>query len=113
MPGGGDSVSGSIQEKDARGGPNIPGTAERKGTVRGMRERYGGGIIGVTQDDTAWAGGRGVVDLGSFGHMRRSADVPDGLPDQGRAADLLSGGLHRPVRDKDGDAYALFQPAFP
>ena len=95
------------------GGGNIQGTAERKGTVRVLWERDGGGIIGITQRDTAWAGGRGAVELGSFGHRRRAADGPDGLTDQGRAAELPSGGLPRPGRDKDGNADALFQPACP
>ena len=81
--------------------------------MRGLREGYGGKIIGDTQSDAAWAGGREAVDLGSFGHRRPAADVPDGLPDQGRAAELPSGGLPRPGRDKDGDADALFQPACP
>ena len=51
------------------------------------------------------------MKLGSFVHRRRAADVPDGLPDQGRASELPSGGLPRPGRDEDGDADALFQPA--
>ena len=88
MPGGGGPVGGSILEKDDGGGTNIPGTSERKGPVQGLRERYSGGIIGVTQDDAALTGGRGAVELGSLGHGRRAADVPDGLPDQGRAAEL-------------------------
>ena len=74
-----------------RGGPNIQGAAEITGTVRGMREGDGGGIVGVPQGDKAWSGGRGAVELGSLGHGRRTADVPDGLPDQGRAAKLPSG----------------------
>ena len=53
------------------------------------------------------------MDLGSFGHGRRAADVPDGFPDQGRAVELPSGGLHRPGRDEDSDVDAIFQPAFP
>ena len=81
--------------------------------MRGLWERYGGGVIGITQGDASWAGGRGAVDLGSFGHGRRAADVPDVLPNQGRAAEFPSGGLPRPGRDEDGDAEALFQPACP
>ena len=53
------------------------------------------------------------MELGSFGRGRRATDVPDGLPDQGSAADLTSGGLPRPGRDEDVDADALFQPACP
>ena len=80
-------------------GPHIPGTSERKGPVRGLRERDGSGIIGITKSDAAWAGGRVAVELGSFGHGRRDTDIPDGLPDQGRAVELPSGGLPRPGRD--------------
>ena len=53
------------------------------------------------------------MELGSFGHSRLAADVPDGLPDQGRAAELPSGGIPRTGRDEDRDADALFQPACP
>ena len=112
MPGGRYSVGGSIREKDDGGRPNIPGSEERKGTVRVMQERDGGGVIGVTLGDTAWAGGRGAVELESFGHRKRAADVPDGLPDQGRAKELPSVGPPRPGRDEDDDADALCQPAF-
>ena len=41
---------------------------------------------GVPQDDTAWAGDRGAMEQGILGHRRRNADVPAGLPEQGRAA---------------------------
>ena len=81
--------------------------------MRGLRERDGSGIIGITKSDAAWAGGRVAVDLGSFGHGRRDTDIPDGLPDQGRAVELPSGGLPSPGRDEDGNADALFQPECP
>ena len=53
------------------------------------------------------------MELGSLGHGRRAADVPDGLPNQGRDAELPSGGLTRLGRDEGGDADALFQPECP
>ena len=53
------------------------------------------------------------MELGSLGHGRRTTDVPDGLPDQGRAAELPSRGLPRMGREEDGDADALLQPACP
>ena len=81
--------------------------------MRGLRERDGGGIIGITQGDAAWAGVRGAMEMGSLGHGRRPADVSTGLPDQGRAAELPCRGLPRMGRDEDGDADALFQPACP
>ena len=76
--------------------------------MQGFRERDGGGIIGITQGDAAWEGGRGAVELGSFGHRRRAADVPDGLIDHGRDAELPIGELPRPGREEDSDADALF-----
>ena len=112
MTGGRDTDGGSIREKDDGGGPSIPGTAERTGTVWGMQEGDGGRIVGVPQGDTAWAGGRGAVELGSFGHRRRAADVLDGLPNQGRAAELPCRGLPRKGRDTDSDADAFLQLAF-
>ena len=113
MPGGGDTVYGSIQEKDDGGGNNIPGAAERTGTVRVMQEGDGGGIVGVPQGDTAWAGGIGVMDMGSLGHGRRTPDVLDGLTNQWRAVELPSGGLPRTGRDKGVNADALLQTACP
>ena len=77
MPGGRDPVGGGIWEKDDGGGPNIPGTLERKRPVRVLREIGGGGIVGVTHVDAARVGGIGAVELGSFSHGRRTADVPD------------------------------------
>ena len=53
------------------------------------------------------------MDLGILGHGRRTTEVLDGLPDQGRAAELPSRGLPRTNRDEDGDADALLQPACP
>ena len=60
----------SIWKEDDGGGTNIPGAAERTGTVRGIREVDGGRIVGVPQDDTTWAGDRGVMYLVSLGHGR-------------------------------------------
>ena len=79
--------------------------------MQGLQERDGGRVFGVPQGDTSWTGNRGAVDLGSLGHRRRTTDVQDGLPNQGRSAELPSGGLPRTDRDADGDADALLQPA--
>ena len=78
-----------------------------------MWEGDGGGIAGITSDDTAWKGEGVTLELGRVGHRRRPTDVSAGLPDQGRAADLPSRGLPRTFRDEDGDADALLQPACP
>ena len=101
----------SIWKEDDGGGTNIPGAAERTGTVRVMWEGHDDRIVGVPQDDTAWAGDRGAMELGSLGHRRRTADVSVGLPDRGRAAELPIGGLPRTGRDEDGNADALLQPS--
>ena len=113
VPGSRDTVGGSIREEDDGGETNIPVTKERAGTVRGMREGDGGRVFGVPQNDTAWEGNSGAIDLGSLSHGRRTADVSVSLPDQGRAAKMPSGGLPRMGRDKDGDADALLQLACP
>ena len=113
MPGGIDTVGGSIREEYDRGETNIPVTKERAGTVLGMREVDGGGIFGVPQNDTVCAGDSGAIDLGSLSHGRQTADVSVSLPDQGRSAEIPNGGLPRMGRDKDGDADALLQLACP
>ena len=86
---------------------------EGTGTVQGMQEGGGRGIVGVPQGDTSWAGGRGAMEMGSLGHRRRIADVLDGFPDQGRAAEMPSGGLPRTGRYEDGDVDAFLQPSCP
>ena len=111
MPDGRNTVDCRIREEDYGGGADKLGAAERTGTVRGMREGDGGGIVGIPQDDKAWEGGRGEIDLGRLGHLMRPVDVKAGLPYQGRAAELPSRGLHRTGRDEDGDVDELLQPA--
>ena len=113
VPGGRDTVDRIIQEEDDGGGVYITGAADRSGTVRGMWDGDGGGIVCRPQDDTTWAGGRGEMEMGSLGHGRRPADIQAGLTDQGRDADLTCRELPRTGRDKDGDADALLQLACP
>ena len=76
-----------------------------------MREGDGGGIVGVPQGDTVWVGGRRAVELGSLGHGRQTTDISNGLPDQGKAAELPTRGIPRMGRDEDGDVDATLQPA--
>ena len=47
MPGGRDTVGSGVHEEDDGVGTNIPRVAEGTGRVRGMREVYGGGIVGI------------------------------------------------------------------
>ena len=107
MTGGRDTICSGVREEDDGGVTNIPGAAEGMGRVQGIQEGDGGGIVGIPQDDTAWTGERGVMELGSLVHRRRPADVSSGLPDQGRAAELPCRRLPRTGRDKDGDADAF------
>ena len=111
MPGGRDAVDRIIREEDDGGGADIPGAVDRSGTLRGMPEGEGSGIVGRPQDDTIWAGGRGEMELGSLGRRRRTADVQAGLANQERDADLPCRGLPRTGRDEDRDADALLQTA--
>ena len=42
--------------------------------------------------------------VGNLGHRGRAADIPHGLPDQGRTAELPSGVMPRLGGDEDGNA---------
>ena len=70
-------------------------------------------IVGIPQDDTAWEGNIGAMNLGILGHGRQPADVLAGLTDQGRATELPCRGLTRTSRDADSDADAFMQPECP
>ena len=95
------------------GGSDIPVAAEREVRVWVMREGDGGGIAGIPSDETAWTGKGGMLELGIISHGRRSTDVSDGLPDQGRSAELPCRGLTRKGRDTYSDADAFLQLACP
>ena len=73
----------------------------------------GGGIIDGSQDETAWASGRGETELENLVHGGRAADIIHGLPVQGRPADLPGGGMPRTSGDQDGDAGTFSAPACP
>ena len=72
-----------------------------------MRGVDGGGIPGESPDDSAWAGDRGATELDNPGRRGRAMDISNGLPGQGRPAELLGGGMPGPSGDKYGDAGAL------
>ena len=76
-----------------------------------MRERDGGRIVGIPQDNIAWEGNRGEMEMGSLVHGRQPADTSAGFTDQGRAAELPCRGLPRTGRDEDGNADAFLQPS--
>ena len=81
--------------------------------MQGVRGGDGGGIVGGAQDDTAWASGRGEMELENLGHGGRAADIPHGFTRQGRPAELTGGGMPRTSGDKDGDAGKFYAPSCP
>ena len=100
-----------MKEADNRGGPHLPGVKEGAGPVKGVRGGDGGMIYGGTQDDSAWASGRGATELENLVHGGRAADILHGLPVQGRPAELPGGGTPGPSCDEDGDASLFPIPA--
>ena len=111
MPGGGDPVGGGVQATDDGRGTLLTGAVEGTGSVQGLWGGYGDGIIDRAHDDTAWASGRGDMDMENLGHEGRSADVPHALTGQGRPADLPGGGIPRTSGDEDDDAGTFYAPA--
>ena len=75
-----------------------------------MRGGDGGGIPDESPDDSTWAGGIGATELDKPGHGARDMDISNGLPGQGRPAELPGGGMPGPNGDEDGDAGALPAP---
>ena len=94
-------------------GTLLPGAAEGTVAVQGVWGGSGGGIIGGAQDDTAWASGRGEMELEKVVHGGRAADVLHGLPVQGSPAEMPSGGMPRTSGDEDGNAGTFYAPACP
>ena len=67
MPGGGDPVGGGVKSTDDGRGTHLPGEAEGTGAVQRVQVGDGDGIIGEAQDNTAWASGRGEMELENLG----------------------------------------------
>ena len=72
-----------------------------------------GRISCESHDDSAWAGGRGATELENPGHRVWATDISNGLPSQGRLANLPGGGMTGPSGDEDGDTGALPAPECP
>ena len=51
-----------------------------------------------------------MTELENLGHRRRATDISNGLPGQGRPAELPGGGMPRPSSDKYSDAGTLPAP---
>ena len=90
MTGSRDPFGGGVQAPDEGRGTLQLGAAEGTGAVQGLWGEDGGWIDGRTHDNTLWASGRGEMELDNLGHGGRTADVPHGLPGQGRPAELPS-----------------------
>ena len=88
-----DQVRGDVRAMDDRRGTLLPGTTEGTGTVKGVRGGYDSIIFGGSQDDTAWASGRGEMELENLGHCGRAADVFMDFPDKGGPQRLPSEGF--------------------
>ena len=87
MIGVGDPVRGGVQVTDDMIGTHLPGAAEGAGEVQGVQVGDGDGIIGGVQDDTAWASGRGDIELKNLVHGEE--------PQTYHMAFLVKGGLRR------------------
>ena len=87
------------------------GSARRDGFTAGSAERRWRRIYGKSHDDSAWAGERGATELENPGHGGRVIDISNGLPGQGRPAELPGGGMPGPSDDDNGDAGTLPAPA--
>ena len=88
MTSGGDPVGGGVRATDDGRGTFLPGATEGTGEVQGVRGGDGGWIDGRAHEDTTWVSSRGEMDLDNLGHGGRTADVPHGLPGQGKPAEL-------------------------
>ena len=88
VTGGGESVGGGVRDTDEGRGPVVQVAAEGKGSVQGARGGYGDGVSDGSHEDATWEGGGGETELVSHGPWRGTADIPDGLPDRRRTAEL-------------------------
>ena len=88
MPGSRDSFRVGVRETDDGRELFVPGVAEGKDSVQGVREGDGAWVASGAHEDATWEGGGGKTDLGSHPLRRGTADVPDGLPERGRTMEL-------------------------
>ena len=76
-----------------------------------VRGGYGARIYGKSHDDSAWVGNRGTMEFENLGHGGRALYISNGLPGQGRPAELPGGGMPGPSGNEDGDVGTLPTPA--
>ena len=57
--------------------------------MQGVRGGEGAWVAGGAHEDVTWEGDGGETELGSHTPCRGTADVPDGIPDRGRTAEML------------------------
>ena len=113
VPGSSISIRGGVRKEDGEVGSDLTGETEGAGKVRGMRERDGGRVAGISPDDAARKGEGRTVELGSLSHGRRTTNTSAGFTNQGRAKELPCGGMRRKVWDTDSDVDSFLQPACP
>ena len=73
----------------------------------------GSWVYGGEHEDTTWAGGGGDTELGSHNPCQGTADVPDGITDRGRIAELPGQGLYGTSGDKDCKSGTFPSSAYP
>ena len=88
MPGNKESVRSGVWKTDFGRGPFIPGATEGKVTVQGEQVGDGAWVAGGAHAYETWEGGGGEIKLAIRPPWRGTADIPDGLPDLRRTAEL-------------------------
>ena len=73
----------------------------------------GGGIPGESPDESTWEGGGDATELENPGRWGQTTDFPNGIPGEGRPAELPGEGMHGPSGDKDRDVGAIPAPECP
>ena len=79
--------------------------------MQGVRVGYVGRVFCRAQDYTAWASGRGELDLENLDHGVRAADILHGIPGQWRPTEKPSGGMPRMIGNEDCNAGKFYAPA--
>ena len=91
----------------------LPGATEGTNAVQGAQRGYGGCIYVRAHEDTTWESVIGEMELDNLRHGGRTADVPHGLPGQGRPAELPVREMPGTSGDEDGYAGPFYAPACP
>ena len=96
-----------------------PGGTERsersllQGEPPHQRQKYIWGVLSDLLNYGRTLRGGLQAELEKPVHGGRATEIPNGLPGQGRPAELPGGGMTRPSSKEDGNAGALTAPACP